>query len=130
MIFAIAVTLALTTVAVGTCDFAGAEHVVADVNVHRAGARLPALAVDPLLTAVAMDRAADLLRRHYFAHVSPDGTTAIDELRTRAVPIIATTCWSDTTRGSASRSCARRTPATSLSRSFRIDERSVPKDLT
>ena len=85
MIFAIAVTLALTTVAVGTCDFAGAEHVVADVNVHRAGARLPALAVDPLLTAVAMDRAADLLRRHYFAHVSPDGTTAIDELRTRAV---------------------------------------------
>jgi len=33
------------------------------------------------LTAVAMERATDLLRRHYFAHVSPDGSTALDALR-------------------------------------------------
>ena len=43
------------------------------------------LAVDPQLMAVALDRATDLVRRHYFAHVSPDGTTAIDVLHTRDV---------------------------------------------
>jgi len=69
----------------GTCDLAAAQAVVNDVNGHRTLAREAPLAVDPLLTAVAMDRAADLLRRHYFAHVSPDGTTAIDALRTRDV---------------------------------------------
>lgn len=73
-------------VSVGTCDLAAAQTVVNDVNGHRIRARVQPLAVDPQLTAVAMDRASDLLRRHYFAHVSPDGTTAVDALRSRAYP--------------------------------------------
>jgi uncharacterized protein YkwD len=69
------------TISVGTCDFAAAQRVVADVNGHRTRARELPLVVDPRLTAVALERAADLLRRHYFAHVSPDGSTALDALR-------------------------------------------------
>jgi uncharacterized protein YkwD len=78
-----AVFLALT-VSAGTCDFAAAQNVVNDVNAHRSVAHEGQLIVDPQLTAVAMDRAADLIRRHYFAHVSPDGTTALDALRNRS----------------------------------------------
>lgn len=72
------------TISAGTCDFAAAQTVVNDVNSHRSVAHEVQLVVDPQLTAVAMDRAADLIRRHYFAHVSPDGTTALDALRTRS----------------------------------------------
>ena len=71
-------------VATGACDFAAAQTVVNDVNGHRAKARVQTLVVDPQLTAVALDRASDLVRRHYFAHVSPDGATALDALRGRA----------------------------------------------
>jgi uncharacterized protein YkwD len=81
-----AAVLIAATVSAGTCDLAAAQTVIDDVNVHRNAARMQALAVDPQLTAVAMDRAADLVRRHYFAHVSPDGSTAIDGLRSRAFP--------------------------------------------
>lgn len=66
-------------------DAAAAQLAVSDVNAHRNSAQLPPLVVDPDLTAIAMDRAADLVRRHYFAHVSPDGTTIVDDLRTRNV---------------------------------------------
>jgi uncharacterized protein YkwD len=64
-------------------DVAGAQAAVADVNARRTEAQLPPLVVDPQLTAIAMDRAADLIARHYFAHVSPDGTTIVDALRGR-----------------------------------------------
>lgn len=78
------VVLVAAAMSVGACDFAAAQTVVNDVNAHRVIVREQALTVDPQLTAVALDRAADLVRRHYFAHVSPDGTTALDALRTRA----------------------------------------------
>jgi len=81
MLAAVILALAVST---GTADFAAAQTVVNDVNAHRSVAHETQLVVDPQLTAVAMDRAADLIRRHYFAHVSPDGTTALDALRTRA----------------------------------------------
>ena len=76
--------LVAAAVSVGACDLGAAQTVVDDVNAHRYVAREQTLTVDPQLTAVAMDRAADLVRRHYFAHVSPDGTTALDALRSRA----------------------------------------------
>ncbi len=78
------ILLAATVSASGTCDFAAAQTVVNDVNAHRSVARMAPLAIDPQLTAVAMDRAADLIRRHYFAHISPDGTTMLDALRNRS----------------------------------------------
>jgi uncharacterized protein YkwD len=81
--FLFAATLAFP--ASGHCD-APAAHVVVDgVNARRAEANVLPLTVDEALTAVAEARAADLARRHYFAHVSPDGTTAIDVLRNRDV---------------------------------------------
>lgn len=80
----LAAMILAATVSAGTCDFAAAQRVVNDVNSHRSVAHEAQLIVDPLLTAVALDRAADLIRRHYFAHVSPDGTTALDALRTRS----------------------------------------------
>lgn len=82
LLFAAAISLS----PVGTRDLAGAQTVVNNVNQHRTQAGETPLTEDAQLTAVAMDRASDLLRRHYFAHVSPDGTTAIDELRSRAIP--------------------------------------------
>ena len=78
------VIVAAALLSAGACDLTAAQTVVNDVNAHRVVAREQALTVDPQLTAVAMDRAADLVRRHYFAHVSPDGTTALDALRSRA----------------------------------------------
>lgn len=85
MLAALLIAATVSLGADGTCDLAAAQTVVDDVNAHRTSAREVPLAIDPQLTAVAMDRAADLLRRHYFAHVSPDGTTAIDALRSRDV---------------------------------------------
>ena len=85
MLAALFIAAAVALGSSGTCDLAAAQSVVNDVNQHRSLAREVPLSIDPQLTAVAMDRAADLLRRHYFAHVSPDGTTAIDALRDRAV---------------------------------------------
>jgi len=79
----LAALLVAATVSVGACDLAAAQTVVDDVNDHRVQARERPLVIDPQLTAVAMDRAADLLRHHYFAHVGPDGTTALDALRSR-----------------------------------------------
>jgi uncharacterized protein YkwD len=79
-----AAMLLAAAVSAGTCDLAAAQTVVNDVNAHRSIAHEGPLSVDPQLTAVAMDRAADLIRRHYFAHVSPDGTTALDALRSRS----------------------------------------------
>lgn len=80
----LAATIIAATMSVGTCDFAAAQNVVDYVNVHRQEAHEQPLVVDPQLTAVALDRASDLANRHYFSHISPDGTTAIDELRNRA----------------------------------------------
>jgi uncharacterized protein YkwD len=80
----LAAMLLAATVSAGTCDFTAAQTVVNDVNAHRSVAHEGQLAVDPQLTAVAMDRAADLIRRHYFAHVSPEGMTALDALRNRS----------------------------------------------
>jgi uncharacterized protein YkwD len=59
------------------------QAVVNDLNDHRGGASVPLLTVDPVLTQVAADRATDLIERHYFSHVSPDGTTVVDTLRQR-----------------------------------------------
>jgi uncharacterized protein YkwD len=43
------------------------------------------IAIDPLLTAVARERSADMARRAYFSHTTPDGTTFIDTLSSLGV---------------------------------------------
>lgn len=69
----------------GAWDPAAARTVADDVNAHRANVHVAPLAIDPQLTAVARERAADLLRHRYFGHVGPNGATAIDALRDRSV---------------------------------------------
>jgi len=81
MFFAMLIATSLTY----PCDRAAAQTVVADLNVRRTAGHLAPLEVDPKLAAIALARADDLLERHYFAHASPDGTTAIDALRSEAV---------------------------------------------
>jgi uncharacterized protein YkwD len=85
MLAAMALTAALLFPGAGQWDATAARTVAHDVNLRRAGVHVEPLAIDPQLTAIATERAADLVRRHYFAHVSPDGTTAIDDLRSRDV---------------------------------------------
>lgn len=50
-----------------------AREIVALTNRARVRAGLPALAVDPVLTASARAKADDMITRGYFAHDSPDG---------------------------------------------------------
>jgi uncharacterized protein YkwD len=68
----------------GTIDRAGVQDVIDDINRQRARVNVTALQTDPALAAVALERANDMARRHYFAHVNPDGKTALDALRERA----------------------------------------------
>lgn len=59
-----------------------AEAVVGLVNMRRA---LP-LRVDPALTASAAGHAADMVRRGYFLHISPEGDTFVDRARAAGYP--------------------------------------------
>lgn len=56
-------------------DSALEERMRAMVNAERAKEGLPALAFDAELLKIARAHAGDMLRRGYFAHVSPEGTT-------------------------------------------------------
>jgi uncharacterized protein YkwD len=47
-------------------------------NQSRAASGLPPLSLEPALTRAARTHAEDMLRRGFFAHVSPDGETALD----------------------------------------------------
>jgi len=51
------------------------------VNSERIAARLPPLAPDPELTAVARKHSADMFARGYFAHVTPEGRDPFDRIR-------------------------------------------------
>ena len=49
------------------------EQRVATLLTNASGQQRPFVQVDPILSRVARARAADMARRHYFAHVNPDG---------------------------------------------------------
>ncbi|MFF3349520.1 CAP domain-containing protein [Streptomyces sp. NPDC002779] len=55
-----------------------ATRVVELTNRARAGAGLPPLAVDPLLTAAAQAHSADMVARAFYSHTSPDGSRPWD----------------------------------------------------
>jgi uncharacterized protein YkwD len=55
---------------------AAASELLGLINSERAGRGLGTLAVDPCAAQVAASRARDLASRGYFAHTSPDGSTA------------------------------------------------------
>ncbi|MGB8166815.1 MAG: CAP domain-containing protein [Chthoniobacteraceae bacterium] len=49
------------------------EQRVATLLANASGQQRPSVQVDPILSKVARARAADMAKRHYFAHVNPDG---------------------------------------------------------
>ncbi|MDO0930654.1 CAP domain-containing protein [Streptomyces sp. DG2A-72] len=55
-----------------------AADVVDLTNRERAGAGLPPLAVDPVLTAAAQAHSADMIARAFYSHTSPDGSQPWD----------------------------------------------------
>ncbi|MET7482133.1 CAP domain-containing protein [Streptomyces sp. NPDC005538] len=55
-----------------------AASVVELTNRERAGAGLPALAVDPLLAAAAQAHSTDMVARAFYSHTSPDGSQPWD----------------------------------------------------
>ena len=76
----------LAVVLNGTLDPVAVRSVVADLNRARLRASVPVLTLDPRLSALALERAEDMLHRHYFGHVDPDGKTVIDALRASSYP--------------------------------------------
>ncbi|HTV91230.1 MAG TPA: CAP domain-containing protein [Verrucomicrobiae bacterium] len=67
--------------------FSVAVHTVfTQVNEERRGQGIPSLSLDDCLTAIANERADDMLRRNYFSHVTPDGRLPIDYMRADGCP--------------------------------------------
>ncbi len=57
------------------------QRVIDLVNSERAKAKLPALQAEPHLDKAAQSQAADLTKRNYFNHISPEGTTPSDRIK-------------------------------------------------
>ena len=55
------------------------------VNNERAKAGLPALRADPEMTRVARAHSRDMFARGYFAHLTPEGRTPFDRMRSSGV---------------------------------------------
>lgn len=64
----------------------GQQTMLSEVNSERHSAGVPALVRDDCLTSVAMARANDMLTRHYFSHVTPDGRLPWDAMRADGCP--------------------------------------------
>lgn len=59
------------------------KSVVAEMNVRRIAAGLPALRADDRLTQAADDRMRDMEEQSYWSHVAPDGRRPFERLRPR-----------------------------------------------
>jgi uncharacterized protein YkwD len=57
--------------------------VFVQINKERQGDGVPSLVADSCLSALATDRANDMLRRNYFSHITPDGTAPWQLMRGR-----------------------------------------------
>jgi uncharacterized protein YkwD len=66
---------------VGACPAAGEIAVVCAINHERGERSRPALTPQPTLTLVAARHVRGMVRRHYFAHVTPSGRTLADRMR-------------------------------------------------
>jgi len=62
---------------------------LARVNGARAANRLPPLLENPSLDAAAQNHAEDMIRRSYYAHDSPDGSTVMERVRRVGYPAAA-----------------------------------------
>ncbi len=60
-----------------------AESIVAAMNRERAARGLGPLTLEPRLSLAAQDRVNDMLSKHYFDHVSPDGINPFEWVRKR-----------------------------------------------
>ena len=56
--------------------------VFVQINKERQGDGAPSLVADHCLSALATQRANDMLRRNYFSHITPDGTAPWQSMRT------------------------------------------------
>jgi len=56
------------------------REALARINAYRESLQLTPLVDVPLLNAVAYEHSLDMARRHYFAHIDPDGRTPFDRL--------------------------------------------------
>ncbi|HYW26512.1 MAG TPA: CAP domain-containing protein [Terriglobales bacterium] len=61
-------------------DPAGEDHMLVRINQARAQVGLSPLHADPLLQQAAREHSADMYKRHYFSHNTPDGKTPYDRL--------------------------------------------------
>ena len=61
-------------------DPAGEDHMLVRINQARAQVGLSPLRSDTLLQQAARDHSADMYKRHYFSHRTPDGKTPYDRL--------------------------------------------------
>lgn len=57
-----------------------AGWLLSHINAERQAAGLAPLAPDPRLAGVARSHALDMIARHYFSHITPDGATAATRL--------------------------------------------------
>jgi uncharacterized protein YkwD len=62
-------------------DPAGEDRMLQHVNQARAQVGLSPLHTDPLLQQAAREHSADMYKRHYFSHKTPDGKSPYDRLR-------------------------------------------------
>lgn len=61
-------------------DPPGEDHMLTRINQARAQVGLSPLHSDPLLQQAAREHSADMYKRHYFSHQTPDGKTPYDRL--------------------------------------------------
>ncbi len=69
-------------------DPATEEAMLGLVNQERTQRGLAPLDMDPALQAVARAHAADMFRRGYFAHITPDGQTPVDRIRAARISFV------------------------------------------
>ncbi len=72
-IFATILVAALTGASPAEAQLNAQEQKIASLLTNASGQQRPFVQVDPILSRVARARAMDLAKRHYFAHVNPDG---------------------------------------------------------
>jgi uncharacterized protein YkwD len=56
-------------------ELAGEQHLLALINAHRAAAGVPALAIDPTLTAEARAHSCGMYQHHHLSHAGSDGSS-------------------------------------------------------
>lgn len=68
------------TCAATQAELAGERHLLALLNAHRAAAGVPALALDPALSAAARAHSCDMDQHHHLSHTGSDGSSPVQRI--------------------------------------------------